>query len=153
MKLSQSVYFALSSETVTAAEITARLGVEPDEILVRGSRDAVRVVPRVHEWSVLARHTHKPVDEQVTEVVDRLAALADRIGSMVGEIPVRARLQVVRNFDDPSGDEDEGTPAGLAARGLEKLEGQHHLLGWHLDRGVLSFLEKTRAELDVDEYG
>jgi hypothetical protein len=27
-----------------------------------------------------------------------------------------------------------------------------HLLGWHLDRAVLDFLQATGAVLDVDEY-
>jgi hypothetical protein len=37
--------------------------------------------------------------------------------------------------------------------GLEKLSGQHQLLGWHLDRHVLNFLSEVGAEFDADEYG
>jgi hypothetical protein len=48
------------------------------------------------------------------------------------------------------------TMAGRAAARvgeLEKLSDQHQLLGWHLDRGVVQFLDEVDAELDVDEYG
>jgi hypothetical protein len=37
--------------------------------------------------------------------------------------------------------------------GLEKLAGQHQLLGSHLNREVLDFLTEVGAELDADEYG
>jgi hypothetical protein len=46
VRVSQYASFSLSSETVTAATITGRLGIEPDKILVRGARDAARVIPR-----------------------------------------------------------------------------------------------------------
>jgi len=153
MRNSQYACFSLSSETVTAATITARLGVEPDKILVRGARDAARVIPRVHEWSVMARLNNRPVNDMLTELLRRLEPVIATIATVVREMPVQARLQLVRTFDDPEGVDDEGATPEMAVRGLEKLGGQHHLLGWHLDRQVLDFLEKTNAELDVDEYG
>jgi hypothetical protein len=61
-----------------------------------------------------------------------------------------AVLQVVRYFDDPDGEEEELSPPDAE---LQKLSGQHQLLGWHLDREVLDFLMATGASLDVDEYG
>lgn len=153
MRISQYAYFSLSSETVTAAAITGSLGVEPDNILVRGARDAARVIPRVHEWSVMARPDNRPVNDMVTGLLGRLEPVIAKIATVVREMPVQARLQLVRNFDDPEGVDDDGTTPEMAARGWERLGGQHHLLCWHLDRQALEFLARTSAELDVDEYG
>jgi hypothetical protein len=153
VQIKQYVYFALDSESVTAATITGRLGFEPDEIRVRGARDAERVIPRTHSWKVQSRLTNRPIDEMLAELLARLAPVEDQIAALVQETAVQARIQVVRKFNDPDGDEDEGTPPELAAKGWEKLGGQHHLLGWHLERQTLDFLQKTHAELDVDEYG
>ena len=153
MRISQYAYFSLTSDTVTAAEITAWLGIEPDVILVRGARDAVQVIPRAHSWSVRARRDNRPIDEMIAELVRRMTPVTEAIAALVREMPVQARLQLVRRFDDPDGDEDEATTPEMAARGWEKPGGQHHLLGWHLGRQTLDFLEKVRAELDVDEYG
>lgn len=153
VRISQYVYFSLSSDSVTAATITARLDIEPDRISVRGARDAVRVLPRAHRWSVYARRDNRPIDDMITEIVQRLDPVVGDIAALVRELPVHAQLQLVRKFDDPEGDEDEGTPPQLAARGIEKVDGQHHLLGWHLDRQTLDFIDTVRAELDVDEYG
>jgi hypothetical protein len=153
VRISQYAYFSLSSETVTAATITGKLGIEPDEILVRGARDAARVIPRAHDWAVRARRENRPIGDMVTELLQRLDPVIEKIAIIVREMPVQARLQLVRNLDDSEGSEDEGTTPEIAARGWEKVGGQHHLLGWHLDRRTLDFLERTNAELDVDEYG
>lgn len=153
VRISQYAYFSLSSETVTAATITGSLGIEPDEIKVRGARDAARVIPRAHEWRVTARRDNCSVNDMVSELLQRLDPVIEKIATIVREMPVQARLQLVRVFDDPEGVEDEGTTPEMAARGWEKLDGQHHLLGWRLDRQTLAYLERTDAELDVDEYG
>lgn len=153
MRISQYAYFSLSSETVTAAAITGKLGIEPDKILVRGARDAARVIPRVHDWRVRVRGDNRPINDMLAELIQRLDPVVGTIATVVREMPVQARLQVVRKFDDPDGVEDEGTTPQMAARGWEKVEGQHHLLGWRLDRQTLDFLQRTSAELDVDEYG
>ncbi|SCF37360.1 hypothetical protein GA0070215_12153 [Micromonospora marina] len=55
----------------------------------------------------------------------------------------------MRVFEHPAGEpEDLSGPVD----GLQKLPGQHQLLGWHLDRRTLEFLRLTGAELDIDEY-
>ena len=89
----------------------------------------------------------------VTELLQRLDPIIEKVATIVREMPVQARLQLVRTFDDPEGVEDEGTTPEMAARGWEKLDGQHHLLGWRVDRPTVDFLKITNAELDVDEYG
>jgi hypothetical protein len=48
------------------------------------------------------------------------------------------------------GEDEELT---ITASGLEKLRGQHQLLGWGLDASTLGFLVDVRAELVFGEYG
>lgn len=127
MSLRQYVYFALISDSITAAEITAFVGVEPDE--TRVSRQTGH-----HRWKVVCREPALTVDQQIDRVVERLAPYAGRIAEL-GE-SVSAVLQVVRYFND---DEEH------AASGA-------NIFGWHLERDVLDFLAATGAELDVDEY-
>ncbi|MBQ0892801.1 DUF4279 domain-containing protein [Micromonospora sp. U56] len=156
MIISQYAYFALSSNRVSAAEITGRLGIEPDEIVVRGSRRASPVRPASHRWKITCRKPGLTVDEQINRIVDRLFGHAERIGELAVELddidgaPGASMLQAVRVFEHPDGeDEDLTSPV----EGMQKLPGQHQLLGWHIDARVLEFLRQTRAELDVDEYG
>ena len=52
LRISQYVYFALKSETVPAAAITARLGVDPDSVRVRGARRLAPPVPVCHSWAI-----------------------------------------------------------------------------------------------------
>ncbi|NDU77451.1 DUF4279 domain-containing protein [Actinomadura sp. DSM 109109] len=154
MRISQYAYFAVRSARMPADEIAARLGVEPDETVVRGTRDARPPRPVRHVWRVVCREPHLTVDEQIARIVDRLFAHAERIGDLVEELDradggIRAgTLQVVRVFEGPDGEEESGRPV----HGLERLAGQHQLLGWHLDARTLEFLRLARSELDVDEY-
>ncbi|WP_155371695.1 DUF4279 domain-containing protein [Catellatospora vulcania] len=154
MRLSQHVYFALKSEEVTAAEMTARLGIEPDRVSVRGSRLAHAVVPRCHIWEVACREPDLTVDEQIDRVLERLLPAADRIAELTAgpgpaeERPIVGVLQVVRVFKPTEeGDEEPATSA------LQEPPEKRNLFGWHLDGRVLDFLRRTHAELDVDEYG
>ncbi len=155
MIVSQYVYFALSSKRVSAAEISARLGIEADEIVIRGSRLAIPARPASHRWKITCRKPGLTVDEQINRIVDRLFDRAERIGELAVELdnidgqPGASVLQVVRVFEHPDGEEEDLTGP---VEGLEKLAGQHQLLGWHVDSRVLEFLRLTRAELDVDEY-
>ncbi|MBB5853841.1 DUF4279 domain-containing protein [Amycolatopsis umgeniensis] len=129
MKVHQYCYFALKSETVSAGEITARLGMEPDEALVLGSRSVEHRLPRMHTWKV----THRgpgPVDDQIESVIGRLAPVRPGIRRLVDE-GVSAVLQVVRYFHHRDGGEE---------------------FGWHLSPAVIAFLTEAAAALDVDEY-
>jgi hypothetical protein len=154
MRLRQYVYFALKSEEISATEMTARLGFEPDEVVVRGSRQADPVVPVCHIWKIVCREPDMTVDEQIDHVLDRLLPAADRIGGLAAEQgradqrPISSVLQVVRYFE-PTGDEEEDSTTLVEQEASE----QRNLLGWHVDARVLNFLRRTHAELDVDEYG
>ncbi|WP_449065152.1 DUF4279 domain-containing protein [Planomonospora algeriensis] len=70
MPVNQYVYFALSSYDTSAADITAILGIEPDETTVRGSRiaDPSHPVPAVHRWKIVCRDPELTIDEQIAHV-------------------------------------------------------------------------------------
>lgn len=158
----QYCYFSLDSLTVSAAEVTARLSVEPDEVKVRGShRVRPKLIPVHHSWRVVCDLPGLTVDEQLERIVARLHPVAAEIGCYTREgaaegFELTARLQVVRNFndeDDEESEEDDAHDEVVDGVEMRRLGGQHQLLGWHLDRSVLEFLTVTGAELDIDEYG
>ncbi|BCY11675.1 DUF4279 domain-containing protein [Actinoplanes sp. L3-i22] len=140
MQVSQYAYFGLFSRGISAAEMAAVLGIEPDEITVRGSRRTEpKVVPVRHCWRVVCREPGLSVDEQVAHIVERLGPHTAAIAALVGRLGAEedgggAVLEVVRYFnEDGRGDTS-------------------NLFGWHLGRAVLDFLQATGAVLDVDEY-
>lgn len=154
LRISQYVYFALSSETVSAAAITARLGVEPDSVGVRGSRRSMPPLPARHRWAIECRRPGLTVDEQAAQVLTRVRPVAGSVRTLTATGDVSAVLQVVRYFNG-----DEGEPEHQArvvtgeGRVLHRLAGQHQLLGWHLAVEDLAFLASIPADLDIDEYG
>ncbi|MFG1774804.1 DUF4279 domain-containing protein [Micromonospora sp. NPDC049051] len=154
MWIRQYAYFSLRSRSVPASEITARLGLEPDEVLVRGSRSVEPPRPVLHNWQITCREPGLAVDEQIARVVARLLPLAAEVRHVAADLRSvdgeqgGARLQVVRHLDAEDGEPEEAVAVG----GLTKLPGQHQLLGWHLDRATLAFLHLVGADLDVDEY-
>lgn len=151
MPLRQYAYFALLSKHTSAAAMTAFIGIEPDEVVVRGSRMTEPVViPTAHGWKVVCREPSLRVDEQIARVLDRLAPHTQRIAELAARLadeedPAQsgAVLVVVRCFNDDEPADD--------VRHDQPIE-TPNLFGWHLDRSVLDFLALTGAVLDVDEY-
>ncbi|WP_330270144.1 GNAT family N-acetyltransferase [Lentzea sp. NBC_00516] len=129
VRVEQYAYFALKSDSVSAAEIAQRLGLEPDEVLVRGSKRPEHDLPRAHAWKIVDRGA-KRLDEQIEHVVDRLRPVHDALVALTAISDISASLVVVRYFRD-------GDRAGL---------------GWWISAESLAFLASVRASLDVDEY-
>lgn len=134
MRVEQYCYFALKSRTVSAAEMTRRLGMEPDEAVVRGSRSAERDVPAVHAWKIFRRGAER-VDEQVEHVVDRLLPVRDELVRLTADPEIAAVVQLVRYFNDDNDTDSEDAD-----------------VGWCLSARTLTFLADVRAFLDADEY-
>jgi len=67
---------------------------------------------------------------------------------------VSVRLVIVRYFNDEDG-EEESFEAAVTKDGrlLEKLPGQHQLLGWYLTAQQLEFLVSINCSISADEYG
>lgn len=155
MRIRQYVYLALRSEVLTAAEMAERVGLAADRSQVRGSEVAgPKPRPRCHSWQIVCEEPGLTVDEQIERVVERVGAHRQAIRDLVSEEPVTVTLQAVRKLGAWLGD-DEGEEEDLSAGvdGVEKLPGQHQLLGWHLSTEAMAFLLEIGAELDVDEYG
>ncbi|MFF3595190.1 DUF4279 domain-containing protein [Kitasatospora indigofera] len=146
MSIRQYAYFALSSQHISADEITSRLGITPDEVSVRGGRITTpRAIPASHRWKVVCREPDLCVDEQIARILDRLRPHTARIAELAGQLAAGgggAVLQVVRYFNDTDNESPRHPDAPDAP----------NLFGWHLDRDVLDFLAAVDAELDVDEY-
>jgi hypothetical protein len=149
MKISQYVYFALKSETILPSELARRVGLRGDREAARGSRRVDPPRPVLHAWEVRCEERGLTITEQVERVISRVMPRRAAIRQLIDDGEVMAVLQIVRYLDDQGGDEEQITRVG----DLEKLGGQHQLLGWHLDRSVVGFLDEVDAELDVDEYG
>ncbi|GGU71735.1 GNAT family N-acetyltransferase [Lentzea flava] len=134
MRVEQYSYFALKSLTISAAEMTRRLGMEPDEVLVRGSRSLERDVPRVHAWKIVRRGA-EAVDVQVRQLVDRLLPVRDELVRLTADPEISAVVQLVRYFHDDGEADAEKAP-----------------VGWTLSPETVAFLADVRAWIDADEY-
>lgn len=155
MFVRQYVYFALFSRQMSAAEMTARLMINPDETTARGSRHTKpAVVPVQHSWDVACREAHLRVEEQIECVLARLRPSKGRVVELATELAAEedghggAVLNIVRHFDAEQDDD------GLSMAELEqKQQSGHHLLGWTLEREAIEFLAAVGAKVGVDEYG
>lgn len=154
MKVSQRVYLDISSETVPAAAVTAFLGMEPDELQVRGAKRAAPPVPVWHSWSVHCSDRGLKIDAQIEKVLERVEPIRSRLVVLASGQDVSVRLVIVRYFDDEDG-EEQPFEAAITKDGrlLEKLPGQHQLLGWYLSDEQLGFLAQIRCSIWADEYG
>jgi hypothetical protein len=159
VRIRQYVYFGLWSSALTASQITGRLGIEPTDFSVRGSRIPDPPYPRSHRWMLKCDQAGLRVEEQIERVMTPLLSRHGQIAALVEELsqddpPGGAKLQVVRYYDDEDGEEGSGretvTPDGSV---FERLPGQYQLLGWHVDSETMDFLRAVGAEVDVDEYG
>jgi hypothetical protein len=153
VRIRQYVYFSVYSETAATDEIASYLGLGPDRIRVRGSRSTDPPRPRHHAWQVLCDSPGLRIDEQVASVLNRLREVEDRLVTIGGDLLGQGGgcyLQLVRYFDDDEGEEEDLSSADAP---LQKLAGQHQLLGWHLEADSVSFLARVGAEIDCDEYG
>lgn len=151
MKVRQYTYFAISSATITGADLSRALDTPADRIVLAGSRSREPLRPPEHSWQLICDEASLTVDDQIAELIARLLPIREAVRTLrVGEPDVRFVFQVVRYFDHPDGEDEDLTPA---VEGFEKLPGQHQLLGWHLDAEQLAFLVDIGAEIDVDEYG
>jgi hypothetical protein len=155
MRIKQYVSFALASHRVSGDAIAKRIGLTADQTTVRGSKlPGPRPIPRCHSWAIVCDTAGLTVDEQIERVLDRVLPRQKAIRECVERDGCSARLQVVRYFgawlDDDEGEDEDIT---VTDDGMEKLPGQHQLLGWHLRTDALAFLLHVGAEIDVDEYG
>jgi hypothetical protein len=149
VQVNQYAYFGLFSRSISASEMAAVIGLEPDETTVRGSRRTEpNAIPVRHCWKIVCREPGLRVDEQIARIIDRLAPHTAVIAALAGRLDTEdegsgAVLEVVRYFNDKEAEQHNHSDAAVETP---------NLFGWHLDREVLDFLHATGAVLDVDEY-
>jgi hypothetical protein len=127
----QRTEFSVYSDTVPAVEMTARIGLDANRVLVRGSRRQEPPVPRAHLWQV-SDHQPGSVGDQAERLLARLAPHRDRLVALSREPDFSIGLMIVRYFAD-----EDGAPNGF---------------GWHLPPELVAFLAAVGASIDVDEY-
>lgn len=151
MGINQYVYFALKSYHLSADQIAERVGLDPDERLVRGSRTPTPPVPVMHSWELVCRKPGMRIDEQVENVLARLEPVKDHIRTLTSGGEVFAVLQLVRFFQD-----EDAAPAPLVElwgeHGIEFGPEPNYLLGFHLPVDRLRLLADINASIDCDEY-
>ena len=135
--------------------ITSRVQLVPDETKAKGSRITdPKPIPRFHLWTV------KSGCPETAELNDHLSALVAKIEPYTSLIrafldssDADGQFNVVREFE--AGPELDGiVDVGRYGPGnLERLRGQHPLLGFHLDRDVLDLASSLGVDFDFDEYG
>lgn len=153
MKLRQHVWFIVKSDVLDSSDLTERIGIEPDKVVVRGSRHNDRPdkpVPRSHAWELICEEPGINVGAQVEKVLARLAPAREALHDLVeSDRNVSVVLHIGRHFGDASGQEEVGAIVGDDGKVVR--EGLW-LFGWGLDRAAMEFLVYVGANLDVDEY-
>ena len=154
MKIRQYVYFALHSESLSPDDIAGRVGMRPDKSRVRGARQLEPPRPPRNMWAIECDARGLTIDEQAASVLKRVAPFQAAVKQLVDAGEVNAVLQLVRYFGVYLAEKDgEDEHIDVTPDGLEKLTGQHQLLGWQLDASSLALLAALGAELSADEYG
>ncbi len=159
VRISQQVYFGLFSTEMPAAEMTAHLGIEPDNFTVRGSRNVSTPMPRYHIWKLGCERPGLSIEQQIEKTIERLLPCQSKIAVLAEQLSLEGSgsggsLNVVRYFDDENGEEEDEASARLVdGKEFVKLSGQHQLLGWTLSVETMQFLTAVGANLNVDEYG
>lgn len=146
MKIRQFSYFELASPVVSAADLTIRLGVEPDLFEVEGTVSERGRVRGLHTWRI-SDSIDGAIDEQIERLIDRLIPGRAQLITMASDPDIWSRLQVVRRYHDPDG--VHYAPAGTP---IDRVREWPRPLGWNLSVPTLEFLSMTATSLDVAEY-
>ncbi|MFG1771619.1 DUF4279 domain-containing protein [Nocardia salmonicida] len=94
MKIRQYSYFELASTIVSAAELTIRLGVEPDQLAVKGTTNARGRVCRLHSWRI-SDDLGGAVDEQLERLIVRLEPGRTQLTALASDADVWSRMASV----------------------------------------------------------
>jgi hypothetical protein len=144
----------MSSLTVSPDEITARTQLSPDETKVRGSSVAWQDFPRFHLWTVRSGCPDTAdLDTHFAALVERIAPCTSQIRAFLESSDSEGCFSVVRKFE--AGPElDAIADIGRIGPGnLERLRGQHPLLGFALDGATLDLAHTLGVGFGFDEYG
>jgi len=155
MKIRQYAKFDVCSKILSPHRITEVLRVEPSRVSQLGSRQTSPPIPVFNVWTV-STASNGEVEAMVEELVDLVEQLADRLAALEALDPMLSDVDgsgygitVVRYFNARDGVEDETVAPG----DLEKLPGQHHLLGFTIEPELMRRLARLRCRIAFGEYG
>ena len=151
LKIRQKVYFAASSRERHPDQMSGIIGLEPDRTIWRGSRSREPPRPVTNRW-IIDSHGDGTVDERIEELLGAIEPVESGLRRLKAESDAVIDIQVVRYFDDPDGTEDDHRVVELPGMTVERLEGQHQLLSFHLDSALLQRLAALSCSVDFDEY-
>ncbi len=135
--------------------ITSRVQLVPDETKAKGSRIAGPTpVPRFHLWTVKSGCPETAdLNAHLSALAAKIEPYARLIRTFLDSSEADGQFSIVRKFE--AGPElDAIVDVGRYGPGnLERLRGQHPLLGFHLDREVIDLATSLGVDFDFDEYG
>jgi hypothetical protein len=150
MRITQYAHFVVASDVFDPDDITGTLLLEPTSVSWRGTRSTDPMIPRTNLWRYRARG-EGTLDELVRELVDLFEPLGDQLLTLTAAKSTWISIAIFRSFDDPEGVEEDGGPDDLPPN-LVRLEGQHQLVGFHLDPALMRRLVDMNCSIDADEY-
>jgi Domain of unknown function (DUF4279) len=150
MRISQYAHFLVGSDVFDPDDITGTLLLEPTSVSWRGTCSSDPMIPRSNLWQYRARG-EGTIDELVRELVDVFEPLADKLAALTADHSTWISISVFRSFDGPEGVEEDSGPDDLPPN-LIRLEGQHQLVGFHLEPALMRRLVDINCPIDVDEY-
>ena len=134
--------------------ISERLGLIPTETKLMGSRHlGPPPIPRCHLWQLDSGvESHElPLDDHLRSLVTRLGDSAVRVRNLARDGEASATIQVVRYFEPGPEDRLISEP-GRHVGDLERLRGQHPLVGFEIEPGLIEYAAQAGIGFDFDEY-
>ena len=154
VRVRQYVCFAISSPSIPPDAITGLLLLEADEVKPKGSRIAgPSPVPRAHLWKLMSgRADTSSLIEHIAALMAKLEPREHEIQTLLSSSDADGWIRAVRRFGAGAEDDDIVEPGRLVG-GLERLRGQHPLLGFALDHRTIELAARMHVGFDFDEYG
>jgi hypothetical protein len=87
------LHFSIASRYMTAAEITVRVGIEPDEVAILGSLQQWPPIPAAHAWTITCQNAGLDPDEQLVRILARLAPRMDTVLELCAELAAQDPLR------------------------------------------------------------
>lgn len=136
MRARQWAYFGAWSDKVSAVEVEERVGLRPDRVLVRGSKDPDRPLPVQHLWAIESQRQDCSLDDQIREVLARVAPVEAALAELQSDGRDLAYVfHIVRYLNDLDAPAQETLP-----------------LGFGFDGDALRLFARLDVRIDVDEY-
>jgi hypothetical protein len=97
MRESTEVRLVVTSPTVTAADLQARLGLKPDDSWKQGEeRGTFKNKEKFHGFVVESGHPLLGFEDQLRELIKRMAASAVTLGQLAAQVKAQVQCRLMR---------------------------------------------------------